>query len=185
MQTMVIRLGRAASMFASMGFFAACGEAEPGSTPLYQATVETQSVVVGESPQRLRFGVDQRIELEIPAEVSKRPVRVNVSLVTGTARRGRHPVNDAGLLVQPAGLMFDTPVKVRQPVDPPRAGRTYVAVVVPDGGDAFVARTRGRRISGPLPELGGKEIWEGDGDSSGLWGFAEDTLTAGELAATP
>lgn len=178
---MVIRLG----LVATMGILAACGEAEPSGGPLYQATVETQSVVVGEAPQRLRFGVDQRIELEIPAEVSRQPVRINVSLVTGTVRRGRHPVNDAGLLVQPAGLMFDTPVKVRQPVNPPSPGRTYVSVVIPDGGDAFVARTRGRRVSGPLPELGGKEIWEGDGDSSGLWGFAEDILTAEEVAATP
>lgn len=146
----------------------------------YQAVVETQSVLVGESPQRLRFGVDQRIELDIPTEVSRQPLRINVSLVTGTVRRGRYPVNDAGLLVQPAGLMFETTVKVRQPVDPPRIGRTYVAVVLPDGGDAFVARTPGRRVSGSIAELGGKEIWEGDGDGSGLWGFAEvDTTEAG------
>lgn len=156
-----------------------CGS-DDGADPIYQAIIETQAVVVGESPQRLRFGADQRIELDIPANVSPRPLRIEVSLVTGTVRRGRYPANDAGLLVSPQGLTFNAPVLVRQPVNPPQPGRSYVAVVLPDGGDAFVARKRAHKVSGPLPELGGKEIWEGEGNGSGLWGFAEDPLAPGE-----
>ncbi len=155
---------------------AACGgdEADTPQGGLYQAVVQTQQAEVGGGiPQRLRFGANERIELDIPGEVAPMRVGITVSLVTGTVRRGQHPVNDAGLLVQPQGLLFAVPVRVRQPVPTPPPGRTYVSVVIPDNGTEFVARTAGRRVSGPEEALGGLEIWEGEGDSSGLWGFAE------------
>lgn len=154
----------------------ACGGDDTYTPPgaLYQAVVETKQVEVGGgTPQRLLFGANQRIELDIPGDVAPARVGISVSLVTGTVKRGQHPVNDAGLLVQPQGLQFAMPVRVRQPVPPPAPGRTYVSVVIPDNGTEFVARTAGRRVSGPEEALGGLEIWEGEGDSSGLWGFAE------------
>lgn len=154
----------------------ACGgdDAAVETAALYETVVERQVIEAGGgTAQRLRFGPGQNIELEIPADVAPMRVGVQVSLVTGTVRRGRHPVNDAGLLVEPAGLRFAVPVRVRQPVPPPAPGKTYVSVVVPDGETQFVARTPGRRVSGPDPDLGGLEIWEGEGDGSGLWGFAE------------
>ena len=151
---------------------AGCSESDP-STELYTAVLETQEVEVGKAPQRLRFGVDKRTELEIPADVSLMPVRLRVSLVGGTVRRGQHPVNNTGLLVEPQALTFATPATIRQALPPVAPRRVYAAVVIPDNGDAFVYRSRGRRVSAADPALNGLEVWEGDGDSSGLWGFAE------------
>ena len=154
----------------------ACGgdaETVSQTAALYETLVERQSAEVGGgTPARLRFGAAQNIELDVPGEVAPTRVGVQVALVTGTVRRGQHPVNDAGLLVEPAGLRFAVPVRVRQPVPPPAPGKTYVAVVIPDGETAFVARTPGRRVAPADDSLGGLEIWEGDGDGSGLWGFA-------------
>lgn len=166
----------------ALALLAACGSDDAESVgPLYQSLVETKKLTLMEgTPQLARFGPGERIELEVPANVVRGSVEVEVSLVTGTVRRGRHPVNDAGLLVQPEGLVFQAPVRVRQPVPPPPAGRTYVAVVIPDGETAFVARTPGRRVAPAGPD--GLEVWEGEGDGSGLWGFAlvgEDELDSG------
>jgi hypothetical protein len=47
-----------------------------------------------------------------------------------------------------------------------------VAVVVPDRGRTFVARAPARRLSTVDPTgLESGELWEGDGDGSGLWGL--------------
>lgn len=139
---------------------------------LYQNVASRKTVEVGGgTPQRLRFGVDEQIELDIPADVTTKRVRVQVSLVTGTARRGVHPVNDAGLLVEPQGLRFAVPARIRQPLPPLPPSRSYVAVVIPDKQTTFVARKPARRVSGP--DRNGLEVWEGEGDSSGLWGFAD------------
>lgn len=161
----------AAVLFASA--FAACGDV-PGDEQrvLYQQIVETRTLDVGTASLVERFGPGGPVELEIPADVVSRPRSIEVSLVTGTVRKGAFPVNDAGLFVQPPGLVFDVPVRVRQTVPPPPAGKRYASVVIPDDGDAFVVRGPGRRVSPPDPARDGYETWEGEGDGSGLWGLA-------------
>lgn len=171
-----MNIGKALRAVALAGGVMACGggEAEPQTAALYETVVQRKTIDVGGGTAGvLRFGERDDIELEIPGDVAPVRLGVQVSLVTGTVRRGRYPVNDAGLLVEPPGLQFAVPVRVRQPVPPPPPGRTYVSVVIPDGETAFVARAPGRRVSPPDPNLGGLEIWEGEGDGSGLWGFAQ------------
>jgi hypothetical protein len=125
----------------------------------------TQTLKLGE-------GADA-VELEVPGDVVPRRAPVEVSLVEGVPKRGRAPVNDRGVLVRPAALTFDHPVKVRQRVPPPPAQRRYVAVVIQEGGDdTFQATTPARRLA-PAEAMGdGRELWEGDGTGSGLWGLA-------------
>ena len=136
----------------------------------YQTVVETQTLTVGDGITRVvRFGPAEAVELEIPWNVVRRPARIDVSLVTGTVRRGIPPANDAGLLVRPESLNFDVPVRVRQRIVAPPPGKTYASVVLPDDGDAFELRGPARRVA--RVDASELEVWEGEGDGSGLWGL--------------
>lgn len=137
----------------------------------------TVDVGGGGPPQVLRVPVSDApdadvIELEVPGDVVPRRAQVQVSVVVDVPKRGRTPVNDRGVLVRPQMLTFDKPVKVRQRVPPPPPMRGYVSVLVPDGSDTFEARTPARRLAPAEPQGDGKELWEGDGTGSGLWGLA-------------
>lgn len=133
----------------------------------------TVDVGGGGPAQTVRVGTEvASVELEVPGNVVPTRATISVKLVEDVTRRGRTPVNDRGLLVEPENLTFAEPVKVRQRVAPPPPGRGYVAVVVPDGSDTFEARTAARRLAPADPA--GQELWEGEGTGSGLWGLAVD-----------
>lgn len=128
--------------------------------------------VGGGEAQTVMLGGKNPVTLLIPADVAPTKVMIELTLVSQTAKRGRSPVNDSGVLVEPQNLTFAAPVRVRQFVPPPPVGRGYVAVVVPDGGNSFVAKGRARLIAGANADSMGLEVWEGDGTGSGLWGLA-------------
>jgi hypothetical protein len=142
-------------------------------SPLYGKVVERRSLEVGGTEaQTVTLGTKNPVTILIPGDVAPMRVRVNISLVTETARRGRFPVNDTGVLVEPQDLQFAAPVRVRQLVPPPPPTRRYMAVVVTDRDDSFVTRGRARLVTAATAETGGLELWEGDGTGSGLWGLA-------------
>ena len=150
----------------------ACSDEESGR--LFRRELQRVSAQVGGGgeTQVITLGAGEiAVEVEIPGNVAPRRTLVQVSLVEGVPRRGRTPVNDRGLWVQPAGLSFDQPVRVRQRVPAPPTDQGYVTVVIPDGGSTFEARGPARRLQ-PAPQVGGLELWEGDGTGSGLWGLA-------------
>ena len=167
---------------------AASCASEEEDAPLYGQVLEMRSLEVGGGgeEQTVTLGTKRPVTLAIPGNVAPTRVMVQVSLVTDTVKRGRSPVNDSGVLVQPQGLLFAAPVRVRQFVSPPPVGRGYVAVVVPDNGTSFVVKSRARLLAPASTESEGLELWEGDGTGSGLWGLAvseagdpevEDTTT--------
>lgn len=160
-----------------------------GGTPLFSQILEKRTLMVGGGGDVIvqRFGPGGIVEVEIPGDVLPTRVSIDMSLVSGTVRRGRHPVNDMGLYVQPQGLMFQVPIRVRQPVPAPPIGKRYVSVVVPDDGTAFVPRKVARKVTTTddmAPDLLASmgvwaadtdlEVWEGEGEGSGLWGLALD-----------
>lgn len=146
---------------------------DDSETPLYGKILERRSLEVGGGQeQTVKLGAKNPVTLLIPGDVAPTRARIDVSLVTDTVRRGRYPVNDSGVLVEPQALQFAAPVRVQQLVVPPPVGRVYMAVVVPDKGNSFMATSRARLISAATPESGGLELWEGDGTGSGLWGLA-------------
>lgn len=144
--------------------------------PLFREIVESRELTVGgggpDQVVRLASGAHV-VEVIVPGAVAPTPTRAYVSLVTGVTRKGQAPVNDFGVLVDPAGLTFAQPVRVRQRVAAPPPRKTYAAVVVPDQGTAFVVRSFARPV-GPADPASGEEgeLWEGDGEGSGLWGLA-------------
>jgi hypothetical protein len=145
---------------------------------LYRRVVEQRSIDVGGggASQLVRIGQPPDVvELEIPGDVVPTRARIQVSVVEGVPRRGRTPVNDRGVLVEPAGLTFAQPVRVRQRVPAPPPMRGYVAVVLEQGAEetGFVARGPARRLMEATAQ-DMRELWEGDGTGAGLWGLAVD-----------
>lgn len=124
----------------------------------------------GGAVQNVSLGMgDDVVEIEVPGNVLATRTRVTVSLVEGVPQRGRVPINNRGVLVEPLGVTFQSVVKVRQRVQAPPAGRRYVAVVLEQPAGDFRATTAARRVG---ESAGGREIWEGDGTGTGLWGLA-------------
>jgi hypothetical protein len=141
--------------------------------PLYSDVLATLDLEVGGVEQQHTLGRGrQRVEITAPAAALavRRPVKV--SLVGGTAMRGRAPATSTAVLIEPQTLIFVAPVRMRQLVPPAPVGRRYRMVVVPDNANAFVQRGRARVIQAASDANDGWEIWEGDADGSGLWGFA-------------
>ncbi|MDX2022948.1 MAG: hypothetical protein SF187_22125 [Deltaproteobacteria bacterium] len=157
-----------------LGLAAAASCASDDDVPLYGQVLEKRTLEVGGGgeEQTVTLGTKNPVTLVVPGNVAPTRVMVQVSLVTDTAKRGRSPVNDSGVLVEPQGLSFAAPVRVRQFVSPPPVGRGYVAVVVPDNATSFVVKSRARLLAPATTESGGLELWEGDGTGSGLWGLA-------------
>lgn len=157
-----------------LSLFGAASCASEEDVPLYGQVLERRTLEVGGGgeEQTVTLGSRNPVTLVVPGNVAPTRVMVQVSLVADTAKRGRSPVNDSGVLVEPQGLSFAAPVRVRQLVPPPPVSRGYVAVLVPDSGDSFVVKSRARLVAPATPETGGLELWEGDGTGSGLWGLA-------------
>ncbi|MCG5051438.1 MAG: hypothetical protein KA712_00610 [Myxococcales bacterium] len=150
---------------------AACQQVCGG--PLYSDVLATLDIEVGGVEQLHTLGRGrQRVEITAPAAALAVPRPVKVSLVGGTAMRGRAPATSTAVLIEPQALIFIAPVRVRQLVPPAPAGRRYRMVVVPDNANAFVQRGRARVIQPASDANDGWEIWEGDAEGSGLWGFA-------------
>lgn len=157
---------------------------------LFAVLAEQQSVQAGGVDAMVTLGKGrQRVEMFIPADALAMPRPIRVGVATGVARRGRHPVTDAAVLIEPNGTSFAAPVRTRQLVPPPPVGRAYRVVVVPDGGNSFVVRSRARLVQPASVETEGYEQWEGDSSGSGLWGLALEEAgdNVGEIpdAGTP
>lgn len=142
---------------------------------LFSGRLAQQTTSAGGAETQVSLGRGRdRVELLIPAEALATRAEVQLSVVSGTVRRGRYPVTDTALLVEPQGLAFARPARLRQLVPPPPLGRRYRTVVVPDGGASFVAKGLARRLGGATAETEGHEPWESDCEGSGLWGLALD-----------
>ena len=152
---------------------------------LFSVIAEQQSVQAGGADAMVALGKGrQRVELFIPADALPTPRPLRVAIATGTARRGRHPVTDTAILIEPNGTAFAVPVRTRQLVPTPPVGRTYRVVVVPDGGNSFVVRGRAKLVQAASAATEGYEQWEGDSSGSGLWGLALEE-PGDEMPTTP
>ena len=171
MNAVALRMAAAIPLFALVP--ACAGDAEK----LFTVVAEQKTVEVGVADAEVSLGRGrQRVDLSIPANALPMRRSIKVSLTSGTVRRGRHPVSDSGVLIEPVGSVFQAPVRVRQFVPPPPAGRAYRTVVIPDNGALFVVRSRARLIQPASAENEGYEQWEGDSSGSGLWGLALEEM---------
>ncbi|MDX2022681.1 MAG: hypothetical protein SF187_20770 [Deltaproteobacteria bacterium] len=140
---------------------------------LFNVLAEQQSVQAGGTDAMVTLGKGrQRVELFIPADALATPRPLRVGLATGVARRGRAPLTDTAVLIEPQNTAFAVPVRTRQFVPPPPVGRVYRVVVVPDGENKFLVRGRARLVQAASANVEGYEQWEGDSSGSGLWGLA-------------
>ncbi len=161
---------------------AACGS----DAELYGTVVEKQTLEIGGMEAALSLGRgQQRVELLVPANALPTRTQVRVSLVSGVARRGRHPAVDTAVLIEPRALTFSAPVRMRQLVPPAPVGRRYRTVVVPEGASAFAVRGPARLLARATPETLGLEVWEGDSEGSGLWGLSLEEPGDGLVAEVP
>ena len=152
---------------------------------LFSIVAEQKSVELGGADTTVMLGRGrQRVELFVPANAVPARTQMRVSVVSGTVQRGRSPVTDNAILIEPVGTAFTAPSRMRQLVPSPPAGRTYRVVVVPDNGTSFVVRSRARFTLAASADTDGYEQWEGDATGSGLWGLALE-LPADSLNETP
>lgn len=171
------------------GFVAAATVIACSSSPdTSNGTIEDQQQVADNvSPQTVRIGKRVSVEIDIPANVLPERQPLTVTVRTNVVRKGATAVGSS-VEFQPAGLRFNSVVRVRQPLPIPTPLRRYAAFQSLPDSDSWVRRAPGRKLLKSDP-MATTEVWELDADTTGLWVFAEEeiptTIPTPDAATSP